>query len=116
MSCSALKMKGGEGMNTRKTVIELPCEVGSSVWIWVKLVADHSELVECRVENFLVTDSMKVLANLKRLRPKGFDSTYTIAAEDFSKYVVFEKEDAKALFRKNIKERPKEKSFPSVSG
>ncbi len=85
--------------NERKTV-ELPCEVGTSVWIWVKLVADHSELVECRVENFLVTDSMKVFANLKRLRPKGFDSIYTVAAQDFSKYVVFEKEDAKALFRK----------------
>ena len=87
-------------MASERKTVELPCEVGTSVWIWVKLVADHSELVECRVENFLVTDSMKVFANLKRLRPKGFDSIYTVAAQDFSKYVVFEKEDAKALFRK----------------
>lgn len=93
-------MKGGEDMANERKTVELPCEVGTSVWIWVKLVADHSELVECRVENFLVTDSMKVFANLKRLRPKGFDSIYTVAAQDFSKYVVFEKEDAKALFRK----------------
>ncbi len=100
-------------MNTKKILVELPCKVGDHVWIDIVLTPRCSELVECKVVNFVVKESMKIFAVMKRLRPKGFDSVYIVSVDDFSRYVVSAKEQAKNLWKKQKKES-KETTFPSI--
>lgn len=95
-------------MKDRSKTVELPCEVGDSVWValfWTTSYLGYDELIECRVESFKVTDDMKVYVVLRRLRPEGIDCVFTLSAEEFQKYTVFEKKDGRSLWRNLLKEK-----------
>ena len=76
-----------------KVFVKLPCEVGISVWVLMQLTPRTYELIECNVESFTISDSMKAYAVLKRIRTKGFESVFTVAVEDFGKLVFLRATD-----------------------